>query len=164
MQQSMLISISTSPSVYIIYSTLVANYDCDTYSAPNLGTIYDEVTIGYPRDALSAGVCYHTDWRSIDYTELYYPPPDREVVTQAACSMDYRDPRTVDSSKIPAGTPIFSIPGGVSKVDPLWSTCTPAAPRRYDPPRALTKTRNLVPTPTPPSVTQAEPEPSATLQ
>ena len=143
----------------------MAVYDCDTSSAPNLGSTYSAVTIGYPPDALSTGVCYHTNWRSINYTELYYPPPDYEVVTQAACSMDYGDPRTVDSSSILAGSPIFSIPGGISQVDPLWSTCTPAAPGGYDPPRALTKAKNLVPTPTPPPVlTKAMPEPSATLQ
>lgn len=143
----------------------MAIYDCEKYSvAPNVGSIYDKVTIGYPPDALSTGVCYHTNWRSINYTELYYPPPDYEVITQAACSMDYGDPRTIDSSHILAGSPIFSIPGGVSQVDPLWSTCTPADPGGYDPPRVLTKTGNLVPTPTPPPVTQAKPEPSVTLQ
>ena len=143
----------------------MAIYDCDTNLAPNLGPVYSAVTIGYPPDALSTGVCYHTNWRPINYTELYYPPPDYEVVTQAACSMDYGDPRTVDSSSILAGSPIFSIPGGISRVDPLWSTCTPAAPGGYDPPRALTKAKNLVPTPTPPPViTKAKPEPSATLQ
>lgn len=160
----MLTSISTSPSVYVIYSTLMGIYDCDINSAPNLGPIYDEVTIAYPPDALSTGVCYHTNWRSINYTELYYPPPDYEVITQAACSMNYGDLRTVDSSGILAGSPIFSIPGGVSQLNPLWSTCTPAAPGGYDPPRALTKTGNLVPTPTPPPMTQAKPEPSATLE
>lgn len=160
----MLISISTSPSVYVIYRTLMANYDCDIDSAPNVGSVYDAVTIGYPPDALSTGVCYHTNWRSINYTELYYPPPDYDVVTQAACSMHFGDPRTVDSSPILAGSPIFSIPGAISQVDPLWSSCTPAAPGGYDPPRALTKTGNLVPTPIPPPVTQANPEPSATLQ
>lgn len=165
MKQPLLTSTSTSPSVYVIYSTLMANYDCDTNLAPNLGPIYSAVTIGYPPDALSTGVCYHTNWRSINYTELYYPPPDYEVITQAACSMDYGDPRTIDSSSILAGSPIFSIPGGISRVDPLWSTCTPAAPGGYDPPRALTKAKNLIPTPTPPPViTNVKPEPSATLQ
>ena len=140
-------------------------YDCGQDYEPNLGTVHDEVTIGYPPDALSTGVCYHTNWRPINYTELAYPPPDYEVVTQAACSMSYGDTRTIDSSHILAGSPIFSIPGGISQVDPLWSTCTPAAPGGYDPPRALTRSQNLVPSPTPP-VTQAKPEPesSAALQ
>lgn len=160
----MIISISTSPSVYVIYSTLMAIYDCGNDLEPNVGSIHDAVTIGYPPDALSTGVCYHTNWRSINYTELYYPPPDYEVVTQAACSMDYGDPRTIDSSGILAGSPIFSIPGGISQVDPLWSSCTPASPGGYDPPRALTKTKNLVPTPILSPVTQAKPEPSAALQ
>lgn len=142
----------------------MAVYDCDTNTAPYVGSVYDEVTIGYPPDALSTGVCYHTNWRPINYTELYSPPPDYEVVTQAACSMNFGDPRTIDSSPILAGSPIFSIPGDVSQVDPLWSTCTPAAPGGYDPPRVLTKNNNLLPTPTPPPVTQAKPEPSATLQ
>lgn len=147
----------------------MAVYDCDINSAPNVGPIYDEVTIGYPPDALSTGVCYHTNWRSINYTELYYPPPDYEVITQAACSMDYGNLHSVDSSGILAGSPIFSIPGDVSQLNPLWSTCTPAAPGGYDPPRALTKTGNLVPTPTVPTptsppVTQAKPEPSATFE
>ena len=144
----------------------MAVYDCGQDYAPNIGTVHDEVTIGYPPDALSTGVCYHTNWRPINYTELAYPPPDYEVVTQAACSMSIGDTRTIDSSHILAGSPIFSIPGGISQVDPLWSTCTPAAPGGYDPPRALTRSQNLVPSPTPPPVSQAKPEPesSAALQ
>ena len=140
-------------------------YDCGNYDAqPNLGSIHDEVTIGYPPEALSTGVCYHTNWRAINYTELYYPPPDYVVVTEPACSMDIGDPRTVDSSHILAGSPIFSLPGDITRIDPLWSTCTPARPGGYDPPRVLSKADNLVPTPTPPPVTQAKPEPSATLE
>ena len=143
----------------------MAIYDCGQDEEPNIGTVHDAVTIGYPPDALSTGVCYHTNWRPINYTELAYPPPDYEVVTQAACSMSIGDTRTIDSSHILAGSPIFSIPGGISQVDPLWSTCTPAAPGGYDPPRALTRSQNLVPSPTPP-VSQAKPEPesSAALQ
>ena len=161
----MLIQISTSPSVYVIYSTLRGVYDCDDESSPpNLGSTHDEVTIGYPPEALSTGVCYHTNWRAINYTELYYPPPDYAVVTQAACSMDIGDPRTVDSSHILAGSPIFSLPGDITQIDPFWSTCTPARPGGYDPPRVLSKAGNLVPTPTTPPVIQAKPEPSATLQ
>ena len=118
----------------MIYTSLMAVYDCGQDLEPNIGTVHDEVTIGYPPDALSTGVCYHTNWRPINYTELAYPPPDYEVITQAACSIPYGDPRTIDSSHILAGSPIFSIPGGISQVDPLWSTCTPAAPGGYDPP------------------------------
>ena len=161
----MLILSSTSPSVYVIYHTLLADYTCDQNQAePDIGPQYDAVTIGYPPDALSTGVCYHTNWMPINYTELYYPPPDYEVITQAACSMHVGDPRTVDSLPILAGSPIFSIPDDVSQVNPLWSSCTPAAPGGYDPPRVLTKTGNLVPTPILPPVSQAKPEPSATLQ
>ena len=141
----------------------MANYDCSQDLEPNIGTVHDETTIGYPPDALSTGVCYHTNWRPINYTELAYPPPDYEVITQAACSIPYGDPRTIDSSHILAGSPIFSIPGGISQVDPLWSTCTPAAPGGYDPPRALTRIQNLVPSPTPPPA-KPEPESSAALQ
>lgn len=164
-KHSVLISISTSPSVYVIYHTLLADYTCDENQAvADIGPQYDAVTIGYPPDALSTGVCYHTNWMAINYTELYYPPPDYEVITQAACSMSVGDPRTVDSLPILAGSPIFSIPDDVSQVNPLWRSCTPAAPGGYDPPRALTKIQNLVPTPAPPPVSQAKPEPSATLQ
>lgn len=160
----MLTSCSTSPSVYVIYHTLQADYNCDGASVVDVGPTYDAVTIGYPPDALSTGVCYHTNWMPINYTELYYPPPDYEVITEAACSMPVGDPRTVDSLPILAGSPIFSIPHDVSQINPLWSSCTPAAPGGYDPPRALTKAANLVPTPVLPPVTQAQPESSATLQ
>ena len=161
----MLIQKSTSPSVYVIYSTLRGVYDCDDADySPNLGSTHDEVTVGYPPEALSSGVCYHTNWRPINYTELYYPPPDYEVVTQAACSMSVGDPRTVDSSHILAGSPIISLPSDITQIDPLWSTCIPAPPGGYDPPRVLDRADNLAPTPTHPPVTQAKPEPSETLQ
>ena len=79
--------------------------------------------------------------------------------------MHFGDPRTIDSSYILAGSPMFSIPGGVSQVDSFWSTCNPAAPGGYGPHQALTKAANLVPTTTPPPVaTEAKPEPSAILQ
>lgn len=114
--------------------------------------MYTRVTRAYAPETLSTGGdCYGTRWAAINYTKLYSPQPDHEVITQAACSQQgYRPSKgqTFDASYWLAGDPLLSMPPDLSLVDPSWSICTAETLGGYDPPRALTAAVALVPDPT----------------
>ena len=128
-----------------------------------VGSIHTRVTRAYAPEALSTGGdCYGTSWAAINYTRLYSPQPDYEVITEAACSREsYRVSKgqTIDSSYFLAGDALLSMPSDLSLIDPLWSTCTAEQLGGYDPPRVLSPAIALVPGPTnaPDSPTQAKP-------
>ncbi|KAK0514434.1 hypothetical protein JMJ35_003051 [Cladonia borealis] len=124
----------TSPSVYVIYTSLRAN--CASSAAIQIGRVYDEVTRAYAPEALSTGHCYHTNWSPINYTSLYDPLPDYDVITEKACSMSVSPGQSIDASFFLAGEPLLSMPQDVSLIDPLWASCTAEPAGGYDPPRA----------------------------
>lgn len=153
--------------MYVIYSSLQAspNYgtECPGYASIDVGHVHKAVTIAYPPNALSTGHCYHTNWSPINYTELYYPKPDYEMVTERQCSFSL-NPATVDSSYWLGGDPLLSLPSDLWRVDPAWSTCTVGTGYGgYDPPIVLTRARSLVPGPstTPTIATSISPQPAA---
>ena len=84
-----------------------------------IGTVHDSVTIAYEPSALSTEVYYHSDWRPINYTELYNPSPDYEMATEAACFGTDINTKGLDSSFILAEQPLFFMPRDLSLVDPL---------------------------------------------
>ena len=137
---------STSPSVYLIYTSIWA--DCAGSAGIRIGRAYDEVTRAYAPEALSTGHCYHTNWSPINYTSLYDPLPDYDVITEKACSWSedhsFNPGQTLDASFILAGLPLLSIPQDVSLIDPLWASCTAEPLGGYDPPRVLTGAGPLV--------------------
>ncbi|KAL9133103.1 MAG: hypothetical protein Q9175_005718 [Cornicularia normoerica] len=130
------------------------------------GSIHTRVTRAYAPEALSTGGdCFGKSWAAINYTKLYSPQPDYEVITEAACSMYHVSKgQTIDSSYILAGDALLSMPQDLSLVDPLWSTCTAEPLGGYDPPRVLSSAIALVPGPTttPDPATQAKPASSPT--
>ncbi|CAD6582103.1 MAG: hypothetical protein ASARMPREDX12_000755 [Alectoria sarmentosa] len=144
----------TSPSVYVIYTGMQADEYCDSglwsYDSytngsyingswskvsrfwSQVGSIHTRVTRAYAPEALSTGGdCYGTSWAAINYTRLYSPQPDYEVITEAACSrQSYRVSKgqTIDSSYFLAGDALLSMPSDLSLIDPLSSTCPTNAP------------------------------------
>ncbi len=132
---------SISPSVYVIYTSVNAN--CASADI-QIGRVYDEVTRAYAPEALSTGHCYHTNWSPINYTSLYDPLPDYDVITEKACSMSVSPGQSIDASFILAGLPLLSVPQDVSLIDPLWASCTAEPLGGYDPPRVLTAAGPLV--------------------
>ena len=109
-----------------------------------IGKVYDEVTRAYAPEALSTGHCYHTNWSPINYTSLYDPLPDYDVVTEKACSASVSPGQSIDASFFLAGLPLLSVPQDVSLIDPLWASCTAEPLGGYDPPRVLTGAGPLV--------------------
>lgn len=133
------------------------------------------MTAAYAPEALSTGGdCYGNSWAAINYTKLYSPQPDYEVITEAACSRQgYRvgKGQTIDSSYFLAGDALLSMPLALSLIDPLWSTCTAEQLGSYNSPMVLnpapmllSPATALVPGPTnaPDSPTQAKPASSPT--
>lgn len=188
--KEVLIASSTSPSVYVIYTGLSADEYCysglweyDSYTNGSyvngswsnvsrfysrFGSTHARVTRAYAPEALSTGGdCFGTRWAAINYTKLYSPEPDYEIITGAACSRQgYRVSKgeVTEASYFLAGDPLLSMPQDLSLVDPLWSTCRAERAGGYDPPVALTVATALVPDPTTTSdpLTQAEPASSPT--
>lgn len=141
---------STSPSVYVIYTRLMAVIEAqDSKNCPstNVGTAHDLATVAYDPTALSTGHCYHTDWSPVNYTQLYYPQPDNEVATRANCFGPTAVVEPGDkSSHVLEGMPLLSMPPGLSRVDPLWSGYAAGSSYGgYDPPIALTKASAMAP-------------------
>ncbi|CAF9939513.1 hypothetical protein IMSHALPRED_001532 [Imshaugia aleurites] len=132
------------------------------------GSMHTKVTRAYAPEALSTGGdCYGKSWAAINYTKLYSPLPDYEVITEAACSRQgYRVSKgqSIDSSYFLAGDALLSMPPDLSLIDPLWSTCTAETLGGYDPPIALSAVKALVPGPTttPDPPPHAKPAPSPT--
>ena len=102
------------------------------------------MTRAYAPEALSTGHCYHKDWSPINYTSLYDPLPDYNVITEKACSMSVSPGQSIDASFFLAGFPLLSIPQDVSLIDPLWASCTAEPLGGYDPPRVLTGAGPLI--------------------
>lgn len=152
---------STSPSVYVIYTSLRAN--CASDADIQIGSAYDEVTRAYAPEALSTGHCYHTNWSPINYTSLYDPLPDYDVITEKACSLSVSPGQSIDASFFLAGEPLLSIPPDVSLIDPLWASCTAEPAGGYDPPRVLTGAGPLVATPAAVSSILSQAQPASSV-
>ena len=51
------------------------------------GSLHSKRTRPYKPEALSTeGDCYNKDWVAINYTKLYNPEPDYQVITESTCS------------------------------------------------------------------------------
>ena len=141
----------TSPSVYVAYRGLKASAAYQPFGLPIGGKSHD-VTVGYPPEALSTSHCnmqYSNTaqaYQAINYTMLEYPPPNSALTDCAHVSgvqdvgASYYNP----SASNEATSPVFSIPGPMNWVDPLWSTCIPVTYGVFDPPRKLEKASNMV--------------------
>lgn len=130
--------LSISPSAYIAYHNLRANYFCADFGNATFGRTYN-TTIAYPPDSLSTMHCdfmmpHWANYTAINYTQLQYPATDDEVAKK--CSL-------VHSSNVDTGSPTLSIPLNVKSVDPLWNTCEVYKWGVFDPPRTLDKVTAL---------------------
>lgn len=150
--------ISTSPSVYVIYSSLRATVTCGQSSLATIGPSFDKKTIGYSSRFLAYGTLSSPDqsceenvvvdgFHTIDFTSLYYHPITTSVTSKAGCA-PYVNPR-------------LSLPAELTNVDPTWKSCEPLFYGAFDPPRILQKAGGLVPPSVDPSpITSEAPKPS----
>lgn len=151
----------TSPSVYVMYKDIFAQGDCTNYEQGQIGNSISAATIAYDPAALSTAACVQNPseqefivYGAIDYSGWANPVPNSVEETRAGCFI----PNT--SGINPAGTnlvanPAFSIPPGLSSLQPIWSSfgCQPDSrdPAYQAIPNVLTKTsvqKRAVPTET----------------
>ncbi|KAL8950862.1 MAG: hypothetical protein Q9222_003116 [Ikaeria aurantiellina] len=136
----------TSPSVYIVYSSISASASCIAMSQTyhTVGGTH-VVTRAYEADALSSVVCVNSigvgqglpgvKWEPINYSDLYYPIPLTESYRRIdRCFTDRKDN---DIWGDWMRKPFISLPKDVSELDPTWTTCSGVAIGAMDPPRAL---------------------------
>lgn len=135
----------TSPSVYVIYSSLRATATCSDSALHTIGPSFDEKTIAYSSRFLAYGTLSIADagcsefvvvdgFHTIDFSSLYYNPITTTTTYKAGCS-PYVNPR-------------LSLPAPLTNVDPSWQSCEPLFYGAFDPPSVLTKqSGGLVPSP-----------------
>ena len=151
----------TSPSVYVVFKDLYAQGDCTSYEQGQIGNNISDATVAYDPAALSTAPCVQNPseeeflgYEPIDYSEWANPVPNSVEETRPGCFI----PNT--SGINPAGTdlaanPAFSLPQGLSSLEPIWGSygCQPNGrfPAYEAIPNVLTKTnvqKRAVPTET----------------
>ncbi|KAL9592506.1 MAG: hypothetical protein Q9179_006646, partial [Wetmoreana sp. 5 TL-2023] len=166
----------TSPSVYIIYSSIHASASCIamTQTYHTVGGTHD-VTRAYNTDELSSVRCVNSIgvgrdqhsvvWEPMNYNDLYYPIPLTESLSRVDRCFANRQDNDVWGDWM--RKPFISLPQDVSELDPTWTTCSGVAIGAMDPPRALVPAAGwedpLPPSPVPAPITQSAPNlPKAT--
>lgn len=92
-------------------------------------------------------------WKTVNYTDLQYPAAT--VLINNGCNMapkglanggigQFYGPVPWGTG-IPHATPLFSVPGDVTLVDPLWKTCDVMSRGIWDPPIKLVRKTAMVP-------------------
>lgn len=103
---------SISPSIYIAYHELQAFISCPTTGYIARGKYYN-TTIAYAPEEVSIRAHQTCAFSEINYTKLAKYP--------LWIATDF----------------ILSLPGALSSVDPVWSTCAPASYGAFDPPSTM---------------------------
>lgn len=158
-------SLSTSPSVYVIYSelqaTVSATGQCDlSASGDPVGPSYAAKTIGYSSRFLAYGTVTNPGpncdeqyieggFHTIDFSELYYTPIVTSTVYKPGCT--------------PYANPRLSLPADLIDVVPAWETCQPLFYGAFDPPSILTKASGLAPAQASPAAVTPPPPPVPAL-
>jgi len=153
---------STSPSVYVVWSTVSAGDDLGMGPRVTLAAHYN-VTKAYPPNYLMTvpGICnYHgigRPWLPLQIHDLMYPP--QNWIADKGCLWQFHGTAGGNGAlgdmspngTIMAASPILSYPPDILTLDPAWKNCGADAYNwgDYDPPRALTPASALVPTTTP---------------
>ncbi|KAL8866198.1 MAG: hypothetical protein Q9174_006442 [Haloplaca sp. 1 TL-2023] len=161
----------TSPSVYIVYSSISASASCIAMSQTyhTVGGTH-VVTRAYPPDHLSSVRCVNSlgvgqgkpsvVWEAIDYNDLHSDIPLTKSLSRVdRCFTDRKDDEVWGDWM---RKPFISLPKDVSELDPAWTTCSGVAIGAMDPPRALVPANGFEDSPpADPIITQASPDPPA---
>ena len=133
---------STSPSIYIAYTSLNAIATCVNGVKPR-GKIYDSTTIAYEPFAIKIGCGWAGPWSPININNFYNQPNNSYMETHGNCqsiamlmesgagystvavSTAGDSPEWRAGTGLAASHQVFSLPADLSTVDPAWSTCTP---------------------------------------
>lgn len=158
----------TSPSVYVIYSSLRATATCSDSALHTIGPSFSKKTIAYSSRFLAYGTLSMPDagcsefvvvggFHTIDFSSLFYNPITTTTTSKGGCA-PYVNPR-------------LSLPAELTNVDPSWQSCEPLFYGAFDPPSVLTKASGgLVPSSvgagqvTDPALAQGSPSPLSAAQ
>ena len=163
----------TSPSVYVIYSSISASQSCVArFDSSVLRGFTHYVTRAYAPEALSTANCGVSAWQpgawsAINYNELYYPPTWPEIHNKFDACRSGQPEIGYDFASHQIANPQLSFPPDVTQIDPAWSTCSGIYLGAQDPPRVLTKVSGAGqvtidrPHPKPAMVHTKVPEPAA---
>lgn len=139
----------TSPSVYVIYSSISASQSCVARfdSSVQRGSTH-YVTRAYAPDALSTANCGPSLWQSgawssIHYDQLYRPPTWPEIHDRFDACRVGQPEISYEFASQQIANPQLSFPPDVNQIDPSWSTCSGIYLGAMDPPRALSKAAGL---------------------
>jgi len=151
---------STSPSVYVVWSTISAGINDWALGPPVTLAAHYNVTKAYPPNYLMTvpRACnYHQvgrPWSSLRVHDLMYPP--QNWIADKGCFWQFNGPDggngplggVSPNGTVMAASPILSYPPDILTLDPAWKDCGTDAYNwgDYDPPRALTPASALVPT------------------
>ena len=120
---------STSPSVYVVYSGIVASASCVAHdlSVRRIGEVRSTI-LPYKTEELSSIACPRylatgdgipLDWEPINFDDLIYGvSPERSSSSIEACFGTETHLRPAYSDYMM--NPFISIPQDVSKIDPVW--------------------------------------------
>ena len=124
------------------------------FNTTTTGSRYN-VTRGYDSASIFTDPCGYGygNWKTVNYTNLQYPAAAGLI--NNGCNvppmglMDgdlgvFHGPVPWGTGN-PAATPLFSVPGDVTLVDPLWKTCDVMSHGVWDPPIRLVEKTAMVP-------------------
>jgi len=141
----------TSPSVYVIYSSISASQSCVArFDSSVLRGSTHVVTRAYKPEALSTANCGPSAWQSgawsaINYPQLYTPPTWPEINERFSACRSGQPEISYEFASHEIANPQLSFPPDVNQFDPTWSTCSGIYLGAQDPPRILTKGSGLGP-------------------
>ena len=163
----------TSPSVYVIYSSISASQSCVArFDSSVLRGSTHYVTRAYPPDALSTANCGPSAWESgawsaINYAQLYTAPTWPEIHQRFDACRSGEPEISYEFASHQIANPQLSFPPDVNRIDPAWSTCSGIYLGANDPPRVLSKVNGLGPVtaqvPKPAMVHTKVPEPASSV-
>ncbi|MCJ1230204.1 hypothetical protein MMC12_006876 [Toensbergia leucococca] len=115
----------------------------------HVGSIYNDLTIAYPPQALSTEPCGFVTPKAINYQDFNSPPYWSVVSSNDDCDPGFAGAVTTSypGSDFAYGYtihPQLLMPPELQTYDPAWSLCTLDVFGAYDPPHALSKVAALI--------------------
>lgn len=141
----------TSPSVYVIYSSISASQSCVArFDSSVLRGSTHYVTRAYDPSSLSSANCGTSAWESgawsaINYAQLYTAPTWPEIHERFDACRSGQPEINYEFASHQIANPQLSFPPDINQIDPAWSTCSGIYLGAHDPPRILTKVSGLGP-------------------
>ena len=120
----LILEISISPSVYLVFPTVSAGNACT-----RVGNVYTSATLSFPPEALSTIVGTQGVVQPFNFNDLPCPPPEVASADAWFYNPAYNPGR--------AYAPMVSPPPELFALDEAFQNCVAAVYQGFDPPHAL---------------------------